>query len=92
MGYAITTRYVGPTNYRGSRIIATGPGLTHDGPKTRATVSWNYEIGSGEDQYRPAAEAIADQLRAAGWHVTVGAGATLPDDGYVFILDYDARS
>lgn len=28
MGYAITTRYVGPTNHRGSRVIATGPALT----------------------------------------------------------------
>lgn len=28
MGYAIITRYHGPTNYRGSRIIGTGPAPT----------------------------------------------------------------
>lgn len=46
MGYAITARYVGPTNYRGSRVIATGPALTHDGPPVRATVSWDYGAGN----------------------------------------------
>lgn len=98
MGYAITTRYVGPTNYRGSRVIATGPALTHDGRPVRATVSWTYGLSNGtgrsesEANARAAAEAVAAKLRAAGWHVTLAErSATLPDEtGYVFLLDHGA--
>jgi hypothetical protein len=46
MGYAITARFVGPTNSRGSRVIATGPALTHDGSPVRATVGWDYGAGN----------------------------------------------
>lgn len=50
MGYVIVTRYHGPTNYRGSRVIGTGPAPhlpAYDAPAgsvplTRATVSWDY--------------------------------------------------
>lgn len=88
MGYSITTRYAGPTNYRSSRIIGTGPSLTLGGSVTRATVAYSYE-GDTESSHRIAAEAVATKLRAAGWTVTVGASATLPDDrGYVFLLAY----
>lgn len=98
MGYAITTRYVGPTDYRGSRVIATGPALTHDGRPVRATVSWDYGISNGtglsesEANARAAAEAVAAKLRAAEWHVALSdRSAMLPDEsGYVFLLDYDA--
>ena len=97
MGYAITTRYAGPTNYRGSRVIATGPALTSDSRPVRATVSWTYGLSNGtglsesEANARAAAEAVAGKLRAAGWHVTLAErSATLPtEDGYVFLLDYD---
>ena len=89
MGYAITARYVGPTYARGSRVIATGPALTHDGPKVRATVSWDYGAGNpagldGSDplyagwgdhdaNYRRAADAVVAKLRAAGWSVSLAA-------------------
>lgn len=55
MGYAITTRFVGPTNYRGSRVIGSGPALTHDGRPIRATVSWDYGAGNPARDGEPAA-------------------------------------
>jgi hypothetical protein len=92
MTYAIVTRYHGPTNYRGSRIIGTGPSITSDGPKTRATVPYDYATDSGEAQHRRAADAVAEKLRGAGWNVITGPGAMLPDErGYVFVLRYDPQ-
>ena len=98
MGYAIVTRYHGPTNYRGSRVTGTGPAITHDVPKTRATVAWHYGLSNGtsmsetEANHRAAADAVAEKLRAAGWHVTIGRSATLPDeDGYVFLPEYGSE-
>lgn len=90
MGYCIVTRYHGPTNYRGSRIIGTGPSLHYgDNRPTRATVSWDY-AGGPEESHRAAAEAVAVKLRADGWHVTIADHATLPDEsGYVWPLAYD---
>lgn len=97
MGYAITTKYHGPTYARGSRVIATGPSLTFGGRPVRATVGWDYGLSNGttlsesEANARAAATAVCDKLRADGWRVTLGRGATLPDDsGYVFLLDYQA--
>lgn len=46
MGYAITTRYAGPTTYRGSRVIGTGPALKIGGHPVRATVEWDYGAGN----------------------------------------------
>lgn len=105
MGYAITARYVGPTNYRGSRVIATGPALTHDGSPVRATVSWDYGAGNpGETysgwgdhdaNYRRAADAVVAKLRAAGWSVCLAPddrGASLPDERTtVYVLRYRAE-
>lgn len=51
MGYSIVTRYHGPANYRGSRVIGTGPAphLPEPGERRtiRATVSWDYGAGNG---------------------------------------------
>lgn len=89
MAYCIVTRYHGPTNYRGSRYIATGPSLTHGGPATRATAPFDYAGPGMDGNPRRAAELVAANLRAAGWAVTLGTVATLPDDsGYVFPLRY----
>lgn len=95
MGYAIVTRYHGPTDHRGSRVIATGPALTasaqREGRYTRATVAWDY-AGGPDLTHRRAAEAVAGNLRANGWDVYLDAGddgATLPDDsGRVFVLRF----
>jgi len=53
---AISTKYVGPTNYRGSRIIASCEAL-------RRTFAWNYALGV-EENHRAAALALVAEL---GW-------------------------
>ena len=98
MGYAITARFAGPTNYRGSRVIATGPALTINGRPVRAAISWDYGAGNpagldGSDplyagwgdhdaNYRRAADAVVAKLRAAGWSVDIG-----PDDRGALLPD-----
>jgi len=71
---AITTRYKGPTDTRGSRIVASEP----DG--RRLTIPYPSNL-SAEDAHRLAAEALRDRLEwkgelAQGW---IGAG-------YVFVF------
>ena len=52
---AIETRYVGPTNHRGSRVIATTPG------GARMVSAWDYALGI-EGNHRAAAEALRAKL------------------------------
>jgi hypothetical protein len=69
-----------------------------DGPKTRATVAWNYGASNGtghsesEVMHRRAALAVVAKLNRAGWSVFLALddyGATLPgEDGMVFPLRY----
>lgn len=79
MAVAIITRYLGPTNYRGARIVATvperitdrdrdrrpgDPGYElHTAAHWRLTISYPYEL-SGEAVHRLAAEQLATRL---GW-------------------------
>ena len=81
---AIVTRYLGPTNYRGSRIKATADAGS-------ITISYPHEL-SGEDVHRAAAEALRAKL---GWDTDHGyrpmrlVGGGLPDsmrDSYAFVL------
>ena len=75
---AIITRYLGPTNYRGSRIKARCDAGT-------ITVPYPYEARMGEDVHRIAAEALRDKL---GWTGRLVGGA-FPDsdrDGYAFVF------
>jgi hypothetical protein len=70
---SIETRYVGPTNHRGSRIIATTPGghkLTH---------AWNYEFNIEANHYA-AAEALRAKL---DWPSIKAGGSTAK--GYAFV-------
>ena len=53
---AIQTHYLGPTDYRGSRIVAKADA-------GRLVVSWNYALGV-EENHRAAALALRDRL---GW-------------------------
>lgn len=64
----IMTKYLGPTNFRGSRVTA----FTSDGQ--RVTVGYDHSM-SREDAHRKAAEALcekygwpADKLRCGGVH------------------------
>jgi hypothetical protein len=81
---AIVTRYLGPTDYRGSRIKATCDAGS-------ITIPYPHEL-SGEDVHRKAAEALVDRL---GWNEAGGyrpmrlVGGGLPDsmrDSYAFVL------
>ena len=75
---AIITRYLGPTNYRGSRIKARCDAGT-------ITVPYDYAAHSGEGVHRIAAEALRDKL---GWTGRLVGGA-FPDadrDGYAFVF------
>jgi len=101
MGYAVITRYHGPTNYRGSRVIGTGPAAHMPEPgqsrTMRATVSWDYGAGNpgtgpyagwgdADANHRRAADAVAAKLRADGWNVTLA-----PEDHGATLPDDSGR-
>jgi hypothetical protein len=71
---AIETRYVGPGNVRGARIIAS------DSDGNRVTLSYPDEL-SGEAVHRKAAQALADKM---GWTGRLVAGGT--KRGYCFVF------
>lgn len=71
---SIETRYVGPTNHRGSRIIAntaSGKRLTHH---------WDYSIGIEANHYA-AAKALQAKL---DWEPIVAGGSTKA--GFVWLV------
>lgn len=71
---AIRTKYVGPTNTRGSRIIAG------DEDGNRVTISYPYEL-SGEAVHRKAADALCAKM---GWKGDLASGSL--KNGYVFVF------
>lgn len=75
---AVRARYLGPTNYRGSRVKVTRMDA-RAGDKS-LTVSWDYALGI-EGNY---AAAIRAYLEMMGWEGTwaVGGGT----DGYVAVM------
>lgn len=70
---AIETRYVGPTNHRGFRVIATTPG------GHRHVRQWDYSLGIEANHYA-AAEALRAKL---DWPAIKAGGSTKA--GYAFI-------
>jgi len=71
---AIKTKYKGPTDTRGSRIIAS------DEDGNRVTISYPYEL-SGEAVHRKAAEALCAKM---GWKGHLVGGSL--KNGYVFVF------
>ena len=71
---AISTKYIGPTNFKGSRIKA------YDCDNNHVTISYPHEL-SGEDVYRKAAEALRDKMEWKG--ELIGGGTK---EGYVFVF------
>ena len=71
---AIKTKYKGPTNTRGSRIIAS------DEDGNRVTISYPYEL-SGEAVHRKAADALCAKM---GWTGDLVSGSL--KNGYVFVF------
>ena len=70
---AIETHFVGPTNYRSSRVIAT-----HTGAKLRHVHQWDYALGIDGNHFS-AAEALRAKL---DWPPIVAGCATKA--GYAF--------
>jgi len=70
---AIRTKYLGPTNTRGARILAT------DDDGNRTTIPYPYQL-SGELVHRQAALALCRKLGWAGELTAGGLG-----NGYVYV-------
>lgn len=89
-GWAVLVRFVGPTDYRGARWIATA-----DHPIGRAVVPYSYEADHGAPNARRAVDALVGRW-SADWAARYGADAQypyavrsyghLPDGSYVFIV------
>lgn len=79
---AIHVHFVGPTNYRPSRVIATSQARP---PLHRLVRSWDHALNSS-DNYRSAAEDLA---LALGWIKNPDdlIGGVLPDGSYAFVID-----
>jgi hypothetical protein len=75
---AIRTRYKGPTDTRGSRIIAS------DEDGNRAIISYPHEL-SGEAVHRAAADALVAKMDWGSDRYGKLAGGALKD-GYVFVF------
>jgi len=77
MRQAITTKYIGPTNYRPARVKATAAsGLS-------VTVSWDHALNV-DDNHTAAARALAVKLKWGG--LWVGGGGEV---GNVYVLVTD---
>jgi len=75
---SITTKYFGPSNVKGSRIIATASG---DGPGNPKIIMW-YDHALGVDEnHAKAARLLAEKLGWSGKWVMGGAKT-----GAVFVL------
>lgn len=71
-GLIIKTKFLGPTNYRGSRVTAT---YKRDGETTyRVTLDWSHACGS-EQNHQRAAQALLNKLNAdrAEFYKSLGA-------------------
>ena len=82
---SIITRYLGPTNSRGSRIVADA------GKACRLTLSWDYSL---EDNIEANHKAAADALRAKmGWtggHYGPTHSGQLEDGRFVHVMTWGA--
>jgi hypothetical protein len=76
---AITTKFLGATNTRGSRISAS------DSDGNRVTISYPHEL-SGEAVHRKAAEALCQKMH---WSGPLAGGAV--KTGYVFVFVSTAK-
>lgn len=75
---AVRAKYLGPTNYRGSRIKVTRMDAT-PGDKS-LTVGWDHALNIGENY----AAAIRAYLEMMGWEGTWAMGGGT--DGYVAVM------
>lgn len=75
MRQAIVTKYLGPTNFRGSRVKATCDAGS-------ITLGWDHSLNS-EDNHTRAAQALADKL---GWKGTMIGGGLPAGNGNAYVF------
>ena len=80
MYQAIVVKYLGPTNYRGSRYKATASAGS-------VTLSYDYALNPTENAL-VAAQALADKYEWDGAQLHCGG---LPDGNWVFTVSYPER-
>lgn len=79
MFQAITTKYLGPTDHRGSRVKAQAEAGS-------LTLDWDDNLNSDQNHVR-AAQALARKLDWTGnWY-----GGAIPGVAYAWVLATDAR-
>ena len=78
----ITSEYFGPTNRRGSRVIAREPDGKH------SVVSWDHSL-SPDGNHREAVEVLCKRL---GWEGELMGGHTAKGMAWVFVSDYSPRA
>jgi hypothetical protein len=78
MFQAIETKWLGPTNVRGSRVKATAEAGS-------ITLSWDHSLNTDEN-HRKAAEALAAKFDWVGGYYGELAGGALPGRGYAFVF------
>ncbi len=91
MRQGITTRYLGPTNSRGSRIKATARKASAHGAEMAATVHYDHALNIGGN-HTAAAQALATKL---GWSGLWIAGGKPEEDGNMYVCvgpDLDLRN
>lgn len=85
--WAIETKYLGPTNHRGSRVKASFGDREYG---LSVTLSWDDALHH-EDNYRVAAEELRRRMVAAGrwtdWQATCPLIMACVRDGYVFVFN-----
>ena len=79
---AIQTKFLAPTNYRGSRIKATAMDRYRDDRVMSVTVSYDHAL-NGDDNHRVAAEKLLPQVVRSPEDVHMVAGAW--ERGYIFV-------
>lgn len=89
---AIVTKYLGPTNHKGSRIKATlsGDALLGESQPS-VTLPFDYSLPHGYREHEPAVKALIEKIanmegwRSSGWNkAKIVAFSYLGDSQYVF--------
>lgn len=75
MRQAIETRYLGPTDSKGARVVARAQA-------GRVTVAWDYAADT-DANHEAAARKLAAKL---GWGGRLVGGGNAKGDGYVFVI------
>ena len=81
MYQAIVTKFLGPSNVRGSRVKATAEAGS-------VTLSWNYRLDS-TGNHCAAAQALADKMSWTGEGYGRLVGGGLRRSGYAFVFVRD---